>query len=371
MEREVNATIRTFNEMNDASWSARDQPLLSGGRPSSSAAQAAAVQRIKEPVRRMGAPPDGMSAAGALRKLCRGGGPGAYQDSPPALHGCGRKVPLPSKGAVATSLAGLLGGNGPFEMVEFFKTQRRVREEALVLQRQRGLQRAYTDPDLLRDHRGYDKLLRNMFQSGMLGLVVQRKGGSECILRPQDGLEDEEMRLMEGSGSEWVRECEDIAECGLFFVGKKNGELRPIVDGRCANTYFLEPWKVQLCSGDSLSRLELTGTDELRASSCDVRNAFSNMGLPLFLRNCFRLPRIKFMGSGWGKNFIGCSAVPRMRVLPMGFSRAVLFAQRILKRAALRAVLLTGRKACDFERLPELPRRGETVESQTIPSHSP
>lgn len=137
---------------------------------------------------------------------------------------------------------------------------------------------------------------------------------------------------------------------------KKSGDLRLIVDGRCANTFFLDPFKVQLCSGDPLSRLELNEGDELVSSSCDIRNAFYNMGLPVFLRNYFRLPTIKSRGRAWGKNLQGRTATARMRVLPMGFSWAVLFAQRIIERAPLRAGVNDSLRIPDFRPVPLLPR---------------
>lgn len=214
--RELNSAVRCLNEVFDPSWQMSDSQKLSEGRSSSSNAQVDAVRRIQGCVQRMGAPPESMTPAGALRKLCRSGAPVSYQDTPPTLHGRGRKVALPVKGAKPVALVRLLGDAGPREMMEFFQTQRRAKDEALVLQRQRGLQRAYTDPALLRDPQGYDGLLREMFHGGMIELIVRSKSGETFVVRPEDGLEESEREAMGELGSERCRESEEESSGGVF-----------------------------------------------------------------------------------------------------------------------------------------------------------
>ena len=48
-----------------------------------------------------------------------------------------------------------------------------------------------------------------------------------------------------------------ISELGIFFVSKKNGTLRLIVDCRKTNALFLDPPGVDLVTGEGLSNIEL------------------------------------------------------------------------------------------------------------------
>ena len=53
----------------------------------------------------------------------------------------------------------------------------------------------------------------------------------------------------------WV--TDPLAECTAFFVDKKDGTLRMIIDCRRANVFFDDPPGVSMCSSEGLSRIEL------------------------------------------------------------------------------------------------------------------
>ena len=80
----------------------------------------------------------------------------------------------------------------------------------------------------------------------------------------------------------------------LFFVHKKQGRLRPIVDAGETNRHFKRPPSVALASPEALAGLECKPESRFRISTVGVRDAFHRMTLPDDLSDCFALP-----GSTW------------------------------------------------------------------------
>ena len=77
-----------------------------------------------------------------------------------------------------------------------------------------------------------------------------------------------------------------------FFVKKKNGKQRLVLDCRASNCLFHAPPDVALAAGYSFSQLELESGAELFVAQSDVKDYFYSIGLPEGLRRFFCLPAI-------------------------------------------------------------------------------
>ena len=84
-----------------------------------------------------------------------------------------------------------------------------------------------------------------------------------------------------------------IKVCGPFFVTKKDGSLRLILDTRDSNTLFAEPPYTQLASATALAEMEISPADRLHVRQGDVECCFYQFLLPLALQACFGLPSIQ------------------------------------------------------------------------------
>ena len=69
-------------------------------------------------------------------------------------------------------------------------------------------------------------------------------------------------RLHDAGMLEYTLEEADPIGVGMFFVKKKDGKLRLVVDGRRSNVAFREPDSVELATGSSFASLEL-GVDKV------------------------------------------------------------------------------------------------------------
>ena len=131
---------------------------------------------------------------------------------------------------------------------------------------------------------------------------------------------------------------EVIETTGVFFVPKKNGKQRMVLDGCRSNCWFVRPEGVSLCTGPSLANIELGGKDVLYIGQADIANAFYHIGLPAALRPFFGLKKVRRARVPRGLlHLVGsCSSQaihPRLCVTPMGFSRAFWLCQQIHHRA--------------------------------------
>ena len=128
-------------------------------------------------------------------------------------------------------------------------------------------------------------------------------------------------------------------EAGVFFVKKKSGDLRLVVDCRRSNWYCGVPHGVSLCSGSALSQIELGPDDTIFTAQCDIQTAFYHMELPSCLRLLFGLRGVRASDLATSsvsgvKVKPGTMIFPRLRVIPMGWSWSFFFCQKIHERAA-------------------------------------
>ena len=123
-----------------------------------------------------------------------------------------------------------------------------------------------------------------------------------------------------------------------FFVAKKSGKQRLVLDCRAVNQRFRPPPRVALAAGYSWSRLHIPEGETLFTAQSDIRDYFYSLSLPAELRELFCLPPIPHsLLLEWQVPFElgGCCASsggwvwPCMRVVPMGWSWAMWIAQRV------------------------------------------
>jgi hypothetical protein len=139
--------------------------------------------------------------------------------------------------------------------------------------------------------------------------------------------EDFVWRLSRAGLVDFVDEVVEIT--GVFFVPKKNGKQRMVLDARRSNCWFVRAEGVSLCTGSSLANIELGSDDTLYVGQADLSNAFYHIGLPEALRPYFGLKQVRHLRAPADlRHMLGhCTAQsvhPRLRVTPMGFSWAFL-----------------------------------------------
>ena len=148
-----------------------------------------------------------------------------------------------------------------------------------------------------------------------------------------------------------------------FFVNKKDGRLRFILDCRGVNKRFKPPPPMALAAGSSWSQVNVPPGSTLYCAQSDIKDYFYSLALPSSLQSLFCLPPLprsevmawgvsspdlpEALSSGW--------LWPRLRVVPMGWSWAMYFAQRAHQHLCLQAtglgvdrVLVEGRPSPDL-----------------------
>ena len=176
----------------------------------------------------------------------------------------------------------------------------------------------------------------------------------------------------------WSATCRE--RCAIFFVKKKTGKLRLIIDARRGNLRFRDPPGVDLCSAECLGRLEIDITDgdnagatEVQgARACanetcspslgmvDVKDCFLRMLLGGELSEYFALPALSANEARDVRATAGRGAettteefglvpdgdhagevFPCLRCLPMGFAWSLWFAQNTNEHLSQREPLLS------------------------------
>ena len=76
----------------------------------------------------------------------------------------------------------------------------------------------------------------------------------------------------------------------FFFVQKKDGRIRLVIDCRRSNQHFGPPEGVNLCTGETFAAMEMTDNEILYIGGVDLSDAFYHLELPLELRPYFSGP---------------------------------------------------------------------------------
>ena len=107
----------------------------------------------------------------------------------------------------------------------------------------------------------------------------------------------------------WLTRFPAREKVEVFFVGKKDGRLRMVVDCSRSNQWFTSPDKVKLATAEEvLSRIGLDGAcGELHIATADLKDAFYHFELPEELRPYFGM-------RGIAAGELGLSEVGRVAV---------------------------------------------------------
>lgn len=129
-------------------------------------------------------------------------------------------------------------------------------------------------------------------------------------------------------------------------MAKKSGQLRLIFDTRVVNCRFNCAPTTPLTSAAAFSALEVDSGSTLYGAGGDVRNYFYMVGVPEDMANFFSLPACRAgllgltgrdLGDGRGPLGFNDRILPCLRILPVGFNRAVHLVQVISMECARRA----------------------------------
>ncbi|CAE7391323.1 ANK1 [Symbiodinium sp. CCMP2592] len=143
-----------------------------------------------------------------------------------------------------------------------------------------------------------------------------------------------------------------------FFVAKKSGKLRLVLDCRGINQRFKEPPSMMMAAGSSWSQLELPEGQHLYIAQSDITDYFYSLRMPEELQPYFCLPSIPSEAlDAWMVHPELRPAADRegmvfpcFRVVPMGWSWAMYWAQRVHQLQALLGSGLTAERLLVAER---------------------
>ena len=131
-----------------------------------------------------------------------------------------------------------------------------------------------------------------------------------------------------------------LSEVGIFFVRKKSGKLRLILDCRRTNQYFRTPPSGSTTGLGALSGVRVPAGKTLYGSSYDIKDMFYRLRVPVWLQKYLGLPSLAagevrqhfgdVIPADWGNDV---SVSPTFLVLPMVFSWSFCFAQEVLREA--------------------------------------
>ena len=130
-----------------------------------------------------------------------------------------------------------------------------------------------------------------------------------------------------------------------FFVRKKNGKLRLILDCRAVNKRFKRPPPLALGAGTSWAQVNIPQGSELFLAQSDIKDYFYSLELPPTLQPLFCLPALPIdFVQDWGfaelrqhTGDLEGLIFPMLRVVPMGWSWAMWLAQRAHQHLCLEA----------------------------------
>ena len=124
---------------------------------------------------------------------------------------------------------------------------------------------------------------------------------------------------------------------GVFFVRKKNGKLRLIVDCRQVNAVFKTPPKGHVVSSAVFGDIEQHINEQMYIAESDIRDFFYRLGIGDEMSDFFALEPVSVEQlrplltpdelNKWGHLLTGHEVYPCLRVLPMGFSWSFYIAQ--------------------------------------------
>lgn len=294
LRREVE-TVRCINQLagfeDEAQW-----PIFA-----QNFSQVSALSHIHRAHVERAPPVDRESDKAALVQLLKGRMPSSYfvSSSAGALAPYERgQVSLPADQRDPVDLASILPEKERTRLREF-ERQMLLSGEELAAVQERGFEGdLYVDPRLADDEKAYHDFVAELVESRLVSFTTTPR-----------------------------------SQVGLFFVTKKNGKLRMIVDARRTNRLFRRPPCTQLGSADSWGRAESSEGGPIYFAQEDVKDFFYRLKIEKGLGEFFSLPKIDpvILKESLGYMPEEVSGIldhedapvfPHLRVLPMGFSWA-------------------------------------------------
>ena len=196
-------------------------------------------------------------------------------------------VSWPPEGTVASPIEGLLSGADRTMVCEWETSILRDESERRSHFTLASRVQPYLEPSLVKRPEVYSDFLRRLEAAGML---TWRVGGPSLL--------------------------------GTFFVRKKSGRLRLILDTRDVNSFFLLPPSTHLPSSAAFAAVETDGTKPLHFAGGDICDFFYHLSAPPGMEQWFSLPGLRGSFVPWARipqGRIGPKewAVPLLKVLPM------------------------------------------------------
>ena len=225
--------------------------------------------------------------------------------------------------------------------------------------------------DFVRSESEFNDLIRECGRPTVYGDPIFKRDRSQYLQFVADGVK----RGVFSLGTK-RRESVDV-----FFVCKKDGTLRLIVDCRHSNQRFKPPPGVSLFSAAGFGEVRCESGRPLYYAEVDVRHAFYQHAMPWWLREYFCLPSVtgaELKSVGIYKlagRFLADDEIifPQMAVVPMGWCWALYLVQTA-HAAILKSELDSERCAVDFVPPPR-PEDGALyslyVDNLLVEGHSP
>ena len=286
--------IQTLNELSGA-------PFSEPGDNCRNAVQVACVEHLQGEYARVPAPPVDASGPRAFSELCRTST--RYDPTPHAVQG--ERSPY-DKDLISWPTV----DSEPHDILESLQgTDRSVIENwssaILKSPSERNLYlnssdrvKPFLEPSLVRDEQTYAGFVARLDAAGML-----------C----------------------WKRGVASLLGC--FFVRKKCGKLRIVLDTRDANNLFRRPPSTRLPTPAAFSHLECEAEDTIYMTGADLSNCFYHLKVPDGLENYFTLPPVRCGAIPGLSERLDLDpdtlVVPALQVLPMGWSWSLHIAQRV------------------------------------------
>ena len=243
------------------------------------------------------APVEAQSNQAALRQLLskRAG----YSEGPGALATYVReKVSLPQNRGEPVQLSEILPEYERQCLLEFEKEMMLSDEEKAGVLERGIVGLCHTDPLLSNSPKRYHGFVADLYRAGLIRFTISPR-----------------------------------VQIGAFFVTKKNGKQRLIIDCRRTNLLFKTPPNTLMGTMETWGRIEVAEDRDLFIAQEDVKDYFYRLGIPERMSEYFCLPAIVphllqqelgFVPEGL--QVFACDHVapiyPCMKVLPMGFSWA-------------------------------------------------
>ena len=204
------------------------------------------------------------------------------------------------------------------QFLENYESQMLLSSEEYAGETEKGIPPTYFDPVLKNNRAEYLKFLVELYNCGVI--TFRKTGRVKCTV-------------------------------GIFFVLKKNGKLRLILDARRCNQFFRRPPSGNNTSLSALSHLRVPRGEQMFVSQYDVKDFFFRLNIPEGLIDYFGLPEVLFedlveafkgdVPAGLSSFSAGEMVSPAFSVLPMGFSWAFYLAQEALRIVVHRVLPMT------------------------------